>query len=62
MLSASSALLKLLTEGVPEPQEPQPESKAPAAPTTPPTADKNVSQTSGAADEISETTRAEATK
>ncbi|QDT47167.1 Modulator of FtsH protease HflC [Symmachiella dynata] len=62
VLSASSALLKLLTEGIPDIQEPQPETK-PADPSTePPVAEKNVSQSSATPDTISEKTRAEATK
>lgn len=62
VLSASSALLKLLTEGIPDVPEPQPETK-PADPSTePPVAEKNVSQSSATPDTISEKTRAEATK
>ncbi|WP_197532175.1 protease modulator HflC [Symmachiella macrocystis] len=62
VLSASSALLKLLTEGIPDIQEPQPETKPADPPTETPAAEKNVSQSSATPDTISEKTRAEATK
>ena len=62
VLSASSALLKLLTEGIPDIQEPQPETKSADPSTDAPVAEKNVSQSSATPDTISEKTRAEATK
>ena len=62
VLSASSALLKLLTEGIPDVQKPQPETKQADPSTETPVAEKNVSQSSATPDTLSEKSRAEATK
>jgi len=51
-----------LTEGIPDVQKPQPETKQADPSTETPVAEKNVSQSSATPDTLSEKSRAEATK